>query len=214
MENAKRKLRSIIASATTAFYLAGSNINAQPISGSVEAMGTSKNLTSDTKLSIDLNKRLNLFTRNRTGFNYKDNNKVHFTVIDFSYNWGNGLGVLYETQLTAEQEPNRRAGLQYFGKTKSLSLYAGGTAGIAPEQNGEITLRLRYSRPLKQNLDSVLQAETITDLDKTGITFAVQRCKAGLNANKSFEAGFELDIKEIPGKDTQYTKGGYISYKF
>ena len=138
-----KKCKNFLAGAFLATGLFGNTLNAQTVSGAVEVMSADKNMTLDTKLSLDVNKKVNIFARNRTTFDYELGEKKPFTLVDVSYNWKNGLGILSETQFVDNGNPDQRFGLQYFKKMDNLSLYLEGTMGKVPRANGEILAKVR-----------------------------------------------------------------------
>jgi len=217
MLSRKSKVRRYLSTIAAAALLAGNSLKAQEISGSIDSTTTDKALVIDTKLSLDVNKNINLFARNRTSFDYKTDSKIPFTLLNASYNFKNGLGVVGEVQFPYQMNPEPRLGLQYFKKFGNLGLYAEGTARIGNDPNGEILARLRYSHPITSKLEAIAQVEAITDFDGTGLTFATQRCKAGLAVGKNLEFGVEADVTQVPirGKlETNHTLGGYFTIKF
>src|SRR3989344_6265777 len=206
-----KKCKNFLAGAFLATGLFGNTLNAQTVSGAVEVMSADKNMTLDTKLSLDVNKKVNIFARNRTTFDYELGEKKPFTLVDVSYNWKNGLGILSETQFVDNGNPDQRFGLQYFKKMDNLSLYLEGTMGKVPRANGEILAKVRYARPLNAQLEGIMQLETITDFNVRGVTFATQRCRLGLGVGKHLEFGIASDITEVPLQkkiNASYTLGG------
>ena len=212
----KTNFKKIIAYAASILSLLTGNLYAEPVSGSLDTRTTDKALTTDSKLSIDIDKNVNIFARNRTTFNYNEGKNSPFSLLDLSYNWSNGLGIFSETQFNGTQNPDQRFGLQYFKGLGNFSLYAEGTAGDKTKLNGETLIKGRYAKPITTNLNAIAQIETVTDFDKTGITFATQRNKLGIGI-KNLEFGLETDLTQIPqnGKiNASHATGGYVAYKF
>jgi len=216
MKNKINKLRKLLNRTIVAGLLVTS-LNAQPPSGSIEGMSTDKALTTDTKLSADITPSVNLFGRNRTTLDYSNGSKTPFTLLDLSYNWKNGFGVLLETQFPDGQNPDPRPAIQYFRSRGKFSLYAELSAGFTPQFNGEALIKLRYVKPITQKFSGIAQIETITDFNRTRLTFATQRTKAGLGIDKNLEIGLEVDSTQIPpcnASKINATLGGYLTYKF
>ena len=217
IKNGSSRFKNLIASALTACSLFGTSLHAQPLMGSLDIVALDKNTVIDSKLSLDPTKNVNIFGRNRTTFDYSNGSKTPFTLVDLSYNWNNGLGIVTEVQFPDGRNPDPRLGFQYFKRLNNFSLYAEATAGNSKTLNAELVITPRYSQTLSSNLNAIAQIETLTDFDKSGLTFATQRCKLGLGIGKSLEVGLQLDATEIPHcnlKSINRTVGGYLTYKF
>ncbi|MBI2631694.1 hypothetical protein HYW75_01705 [Candidatus Pacearchaeota archaeon] len=217
IKNVSKEGKNLLTSAFLATNIFGNTLNAQTFSGSIESAASSENITFDTILSLDLSNKINFFTRNRTTFDYQSGEGKPFTLVDLSYNWNNGLGILSETQFSNNGEVDQRLGLQYFKKIGHLSIYVEGTVSAFNGLNTEALAKLRYSQPIKEKLEGIIQVETITDLNTQRITFATQRYRTGIGVGKNFEFGVAVDMTEIPLKkkvNIEHTFGGYITYKF
>jgi len=219
LKNTRRLNLTSIVAAGSILASATSNSAEMP-HGQIETMIGDNKATLDTKVSAKLSKNISVFGRNITTKDYAQKTISPFSFVDMSYNLGNGIGAVYETQfidVNSGTLVTPRVGIEYFKPLrKDLTFYTIGTVNIPtardPLVNGELVANLSYTPKISKNLHGVARVETVTNFGREGLNFANQNFRLGVG-KKAVETGIAINLSESPSSFTQ-TFGGFISYKF
>ncbi|MEK6911099.1 MAG: hypothetical protein AABW82_04975 [Nanoarchaeota archaeon] len=220
MKHITNKIKNSVKKGIAGLALAGSlafpSQTSAQMNGALEVLSGEKTTLTDTKLSLDLGKKVNVFGRNITSFDYESGKKNPFSLVDVSYNLSNGLGGVFETQFVKGMAPDPRLGLQFFKKKDDLSFYSIGTININGEPNFEGVAKLRYTPRINDKFNGLFQLENLANFNGEGLNFAVQRARVGL-VRGNYEFGVGANITEVNSKGkikNDYMLGGFLGFKF
>jgi hypothetical protein len=184
---------------------------------SIELVAGHKSAVMDIKASADVTPKLGMFVRARPSIDYHGK-ASSFALADLCIKLHGGLDVVAEVQAFGGKAVPR-AGVQYFVRTRDLSLFTGANIGLDSKPYVEWDTELRYAPALRGNLKLLAQIENLSDLDSGGNVFSTQRMRLGVEW-KGWGAGAAADLKEtghnpsVVDGSFSHNSGGFVSRRF
>ncbi|MBT4935339.1 hypothetical protein HOL21_04250 [Candidatus Woesearchaeota archaeon] len=186
---------------------------AKPASGCVELMAGHESATLDTKLFVPVAPDTTLFTRSRITPDYETGKVGSFHIASLAYDVFKGIEVFGELDAIPGVELDPRAGVQYFTKLGDVSLFGLASVGLKETPDGSALLNVRYSPAVSDTVRLVFGAEIPAGFDKSGITFAEPRLRAGVDID-GYHIGFAADLNVTGSGDLTPRYGGFVMKPF
>ena len=139
------------------------------------------------------------FSRSRASVDY--HNRTSFgTTSAVSYNFSSGLGLVAVAQFFGNGF-FPKAGVQYFGRKKSLTLFTWLVAETLRKPSLDFFLLARFEPALTTNHKLFSQLELVNSTDRHGYYQLTQRARVGVGFQPNWQVGFGIDFQQT-GNDT------------
>jgi hypothetical protein len=135
------------------------------------------------------------FSRSRALVDY--HNRTSFGATSaVSYNFSSGLGLVAVAQFFGNGF-FPKAGVQYFGKKRSLTVFTWLVAETLRDPAVDLFLLARFEPPLNSSLKLFSQVELVNNTDGRGHYQLIQRVRLGVGFQPGWQAGVGTDFQQV-----------------